>query len=308
VRGYIDARQEAAEAALREFGGDYAATDPERALNDASVDAVFICTWHDTHRPLAVAAAEAGKHILIEKPLALTVEDARAIEETVNRAGVTLVVGHKLRHAPVVRAVQELIPQPRILMGQVMDNRWPDDAWFSQPVVGGANVLSQGCHIVDLLHALAGADPVWVAAGGGAMTHPGSENVDQAVATIRYANGAVASAVLGDAGVNPVTSKFFAQVWDAKGKGACLHERCRRADLWGTEPSVLQAAELSPDGEQDPEGDRALLQAFVQAVREGGTALPGAREGRITTQTMEAIVRSIRTGAAQEIRSYDEVR
>jgi 1,5-anhydro-D-fructose reductase (1,5-anhydro-D-mannitol-forming) len=302
MRAFADARQEAADAALREFGGDYATTDPEKILRDSSLDAVFICTWHDTHRPLAVAAAEAGKHILIEKPLALTVDDARAIEEAVNRAGVTLVIGHKLRHAPVVQAVQELIPNPQILMGQVMDNRWPDDAWYSQPVVGGANVLSQGCHIVDLLHALAGADPVWVAAGGGALTHPGSENVDQAVATIRYSNGAVASAILGDAGGNPVTSKFFAQVWGVSGKGACLHERCRRADLWGMEPSILKAEEVSPDGVEDPEGDRALLKAFVEAARGGGSVLPGAREGRITAQTMEAILKSIRTGEAQEIR------
>ena len=299
--GYVDARIEAAEAARREFGGDYAATDPDRVLGDPDIDAVFICTWHESHRPLAVAAAEAGKQILIEKPLALTAEDARAIEAAVDRAGVTLVIGHKLRWAPVVRAVQERIPRPCVLMGQVMDGRWPDDGWFSQPGIGGANVLSQGCHIIDLLHALAGADPVWAAAGGGAMTHPGSPNIDQAAVTLRYANGAVAAAVIGDAGINPVTSKFFAQVWDAAGRGACLYDRCRRAEFWGGEPKSLSVDDLSTEARADPEGDRALLQAFVRAVRTGERTMPGAREGRITAQTLDAIVSCIRTGAAQAI-------
>ncbi|HOQ28449.1 MAG TPA: Gfo/Idh/MocA family oxidoreductase, partial [Armatimonadota bacterium] len=68
---YVDKVEDAAEAALKQFGGDYATTDVETLLCDDSVDAVYICTRHDSHASLAIAAARAGKHILIEKPLAL---------------------------------------------------------------------------------------------------------------------------------------------------------------------------------------------------------------------------------------------
>jgi predicted dehydrogenase len=281
---------------LREFGGEYATSDPMQILGDDEIDAVFICTWHDSHRPLATAAAHAGKHILLEKPLALTVDDARAIESAVQQAGVILMLGHKLRWAPVVRTVQELIPRPQFLMGQVMDHRWPDESWASQPDIGGANVLSQGCHIIDLLHALAGSDPVWVAGAGGSITHPDSPLVDQASALIRYENGVVATALMGDAGVNPVTSKFFAQVWDAEGRGACLYDRCRKAKLWGLDRDEIHAEDLSPEAREDPEGDHALFRAFIRAIQDRHPVPPGVVEGRITTETLQAVIQSIHTG------------
>src|SRR5690606_8514815 len=70
---YADVREEAAQARLDEFGGDYATADADKLLDDDSIDAIYICTQHDSHASLAIAAAKAGKHIMIEKPLALSI-------------------------------------------------------------------------------------------------------------------------------------------------------------------------------------------------------------------------------------------
>lgn len=76
---YCDLHGERAESFLRDYGGSYAATSPGRLLDDPAINALYICTHHDTHTPLAVAACEAGKNVMMEKPLALTVDECTEI-------------------------------------------------------------------------------------------------------------------------------------------------------------------------------------------------------------------------------------
>ena len=80
---YADVNQAAAGALLDEFGGRYATGDVGRVLGDDAIDAVYICTRHDSHAPLAIAAAGAGKHVMMEKPLALTAESCEQMAEAV---------------------------------------------------------------------------------------------------------------------------------------------------------------------------------------------------------------------------------
>jgi len=139
---YADIREEAARAFLDKFGGEYATADVAKLLADDRIDAVYICTRHDSHAQLAIAAARAGKHIFIEKPLALTLADCEAMAEEVAKAGVVLMPAYKLRFYPLIRKAHEFLPQPQVVAGQVMDNRWGDDNWAQDPVQGGANVHS----------------------------------------------------------------------------------------------------------------------------------------------------------------------
>ena len=110
--GYVDAVEEAAASACQEFGGRYHTTDVETVWRDDGIDAVLIATHHDSHTPLAIQAAAAGKHIFLEKPMALTIEECLEIEEAVASAGVKLMVGFKFRFAPLVAKVKEVISRP----------------------------------------------------------------------------------------------------------------------------------------------------------------------------------------------------
>ncbi|NUQ02220.1 MAG: Gfo/Idh/MocA family oxidoreductase [Armatimonadetes bacterium] len=303
VVAFADVNRAGAETALAEFGGDYATAEIERIWADESLEAVVIATWHDTHTPFCQAAAAAGKHIFIEKPLALTVAECEAIGESVRRAGVKLVAGFKLDFCPVVRAVKERVGTPWLLTGQMMDNPWPTTHWATQPGTGGGNVLSQGCHTADLLRFLAGAEPVKVAGFGGTFSGQHPAVIDNVVASIAYANGAVASLVQGDLGENRQLSKFFFQVWGRDGAWAHLDTRLHRAVVYrrGAEPEEIVAAQLGSDDRLVIEGDYGVLRAFVEAVKGDGPAEPGVLAGTQATRTITGIFESIRTGQVVEL-------
>ena len=193
LHGYADVFPEAATGFLNEFGGAYATAHANDILADDAIDAVLISTHHDTHVTLGVAAAEAGKHILMEKPMSMTVTQCDAVVEAVDRAGVRLMTGFKLRFAPLI---QETKPAG----AGAVPAGGPDDVLpLGRYELGGrsgqgrrANILSQGCHTFDLICYLAGAEPVEVFAVGGNYTHENKTYPDNLAGIIRFANGAAA--------------------------------------------------------------------------------------------------------------------
>ena len=84
------------------YGGKYSCDDAERVIGDPSIDAIYITTWHDSHADLAIRAACAGKHVMIEKPLALSVAECQAIGRAVDETGIKLMVAFKMRYYELV--------------------------------------------------------------------------------------------------------------------------------------------------------------------------------------------------------------
>jgi len=160
--------------------------------------------------------------------LAMTLEDCGAIAETVLRTGVYLMPAFKMRYYPLIQAARKFIPCPQVLVGQMMDSRWPDEVWYQDPVQGGGNVHSQGCHMTDLLRFLAGSEPRRIFAVGGTLTHPAHPCIDQCVANIQFENGHVASWIQGDVALGPFTSKFFVELF-GDGKSVQVYDRFRKA-------------------------------------------------------------------------------
>lgn len=223
IVAYCDVNQANAEKFRAEFKGEYATTDPERIFSDPTLDVVYITTWHDTHADFCIRAANAGKHILVEKPLALTVEECRKVGKAVKRNGVKLFTAFKMRYYDMILKARELIPNPILVTMQMMDNRWADDSWASDPIKGGGNVLSQGCHSCDILRFVARSEPIEVyAAGANYYTKTGV--IDNLCATFRFENGVAGSWVQGDANCPPLVSKFFMQIF-AENKSITLNDR-----------------------------------------------------------------------------------
>jgi predicted dehydrogenase len=185
-----------------------ATNDPLDAIRNPNIDTVYICTYHDTHAVFAIEAARRGKHIFIEKPMAIAEKDCLAIVDAVQKSGVFCMTGFKLHYYSLAKKAKELIGTPLVLSARVIDRRWPDDSWANDPVRGGGNVLSQGCHAVEMLLSLAGSKPVRIFAEGGNLQHPGFDIIDTMSATISFENGAVASLLIGDTGEVPRDGKF----------------------------------------------------------------------------------------------------
>ena len=148
-------------------------THLEPFLADPELDAVYISTTNDKHREEAIAAAKAGKHILCEKPLALTVEDAQAMIDAANAAGVVIATNHHLRNMETHRAIKDVIKSGQL--GHVTSARisftvdLPGDLarWrLNDPKTGAGVVLDLTVHDMDLLRFYFDADPVSVTAMG----------------------------------------------------------------------------------------------------------------------------------------------
>ncbi len=204
----------AVKAAAHQYGWAEAATDWEAVVARDDVDLVDICTPGDTHAEIALAALAAGKHVLVEKPLANTVAEGErmvAAAATARASGVRSVVGFNYRRVPAIALARELIADGRI--GSVRQVRaaylqdWLADAaapmtWRLRKDSAGSGALGDlGSHVVDLVQHLLG-EPV-VGASGHLRTFvpsrpgpAGDEQVtvdDAAWATLRTRSGAVAS-------------------------------------------------------------------------------------------------------------------
>jgi predicted dehydrogenase len=189
-----------AEAKAREVGidpatiGIYDAIDD--LLNDPNVDALSITTPHDRHAADVIAAANAGKHCLVEKPIAISVDELDAMDAAVTEAGIRTVCGFVLRFNPATLATKALIEQG--MLGDVLyvqTDYWHNPEQSGYP--GSENHLTKmdasamilgGCHAVDLARYLMGSDIVEVSALG----FTGADNpkhIPGQAAIVRFANG-----------------------------------------------------------------------------------------------------------------------
>ena len=186
----------AAEQFAQEHGGS-AYSDWRQLLADPKVDAVVIATPHHLHEEIAIGAAEAGKHILLEKPMAPTTRACGAINAAVAKAGVKLMVGHVMHFAlPCLRAKAILdsgvIGKP-VLGSSWMIKLWMESNrrdWHKNTASGGGMLMTAGIHALDRLVWLMGQDVVGVNALAGTFFHE-QEADDSALIGLRFGNGGI---------------------------------------------------------------------------------------------------------------------
>ena len=130
IRGLADIDPAKAEGYRETYGGEYVTDDPERIFQDPDIDAVLITTWHDTHAPFSLRAMENGKHVLIEKPMAMTREECDAILAAEERTGLKYMVAFRCRFAKGARDVKREIPNPNNVIAHARtDGIWPEGLW-----------------------------------------------------------------------------------------------------------------------------------------------------------------------------------
>jgi predicted dehydrogenase/threonine dehydrogenase-like Zn-dependent dehydrogenase len=202
LAGVVSANGASARQLSEKSGGGFAGTDLEEALARPEVDAVLIATRHRLHVPQALAAIRSGKHVLIEKPLAIDAEGLRALAAALREHPVRLAVGFNRRHAPLGRDLRRLCAERQgPLHGTYRMNagRLPPQHWINDPEEGG-RVAGEACHAFDFANYLVGADPVAVQ---GMRVRSGDRAVhedDNVTATVRYADGSLFTVLYSTAG------------------------------------------------------------------------------------------------------------
>jgi predicted dehydrogenase/threonine dehydrogenase-like Zn-dependent dehydrogenase len=180
----------------RKNGFECTSTDIDEILSDAETNAVVIATRHNAHARQVCAALKAGKHVFVEKPLALNREQldeiASAYQVANAKARTILTVGFNRRFAPQVMRMKGLldnVAEPKSFIVTVNAGAIPADHWTQDPEVGGGRIIGEACHFVDLLRYLVGHSITGVQAtmiGGGSAR---SVHNDKVSFTLRFADG-----------------------------------------------------------------------------------------------------------------------
>ena len=184
-----------AQAFAKSAGVEAVYTDLDDMLRNADIDAVDICTGHGQHAEQAIAAAAAGKHVLVEKTMANTGDECREMIETADKAGVTLMVAQMVRFSPETSAVKRFIDAGKL--GEIQACRThvimtgPKKSWMNDAEAGGGVLMLNTIHHVDVLRYYIGN--VKRVFGIRKSVQPQMENgaEDLCAATLEFENGAI---------------------------------------------------------------------------------------------------------------------
>jgi predicted dehydrogenase len=252
-----DAAPGRAAGVARVHGIPASATDYRAVLDDPAVDAVDICTPNRSHREIAVAAAQAGKHVFLEKPIALTLEDADAIIAACGDAGVKLMVGQSQRFEAIHRELHALVRSgeigaPRHLTTFTCEGYfWPGGwrAWQHDPRQSAGNLVHNGIHDLDLMTWIVGEAPISLYARGVKLGSPELDTFDSYQIALSFPSGVTTLSVLGYSAVPP--GGLLRSVLAIGSKGEARYETLADGAWWqaaGADHSVLPGPWLY-DGE-----------------------------------------------------------
>ena len=276
--------------AQRKFGFTTASTDADSVFEDRSLDAIFIVTRHATHARLVCRALETGKAVFVEKPLALTREEADQIAEVVEKTGNDrLMVGFNRRFAPLLRAMKkDFGATAGTSATRYLVNAGPlaKDSWYLNEEAEGSRFTGEGGHFIDTLSWWADSPAAEVYAVRG----PEKGDVQ---ATLRFADGAAGTiAYLAGGSV-----RYPKETMDATGGGRSGRlDNFRSAAVWtGRGKSTRKAR-----GGQD-KGQRSELAEFVEAVRTGASMPISIDSLLATTRATIAVGESLLSGRPERV-------
>ncbi|NMA12652.1 MAG: Gfo/Idh/MocA family oxidoreductase [Chloroflexi bacterium] len=309
-------------------------SDVQKMIRENGLNAVSVCTPHPAHKDMIVAAAEAGAHVICEKPLAPNLKDCDEAIAACDKAGVKLAVISQRRYYPpvqrMVKAINEgKIGKPIIGTMEVLGWRSPEyylmDGWRGKwKEEGGGVMVNQTPHQLDLLQWIMG-DIDELFGYWDNFNHPTVEVEDTALAVLRFKNGSIGHFFVSNS-VNPgLWGKI--RIFGDKGtvvsaqveggssfvSGVTTKVEPAYTDLWTvqTEPGELEQWKLS-DTEVFETHDpmtyfhRLQIADFLGAIRENRKPLVDGREGRKTVEMFVAVYRSQRDGNPIKFPLQDE--
>jgi predicted dehydrogenase len=286
--------------------GSAAYTDYHALLDRADVDVVSVCVPSGLHAQVAIDALQAGKHVLVEKPIAITLEDAdrmiAAAETTGRKLGVVL----QNRYNHPLQALRSAIDAGklgRLHLGSACV-RWYrpqsyyEDGWHGTWAMDGGALMNQSIHHIDALQWLMG--PVQSVYAYAATRAHAMEAEDVGVAVVRFVDGALAT-IEGSTLTWPQNLEGSVAVFGEHGSVKIGGTALNRIELWKVEGELEQEAELLTSQRVDPPSvygysHREVLRDFVQAVRQDREPDTPGREARKSLALVLAIYESARQG------------
>lgn len=290
----IDATR--AQERAEQFGAPMWFTDPEEMLRRDDIQVVSICTPPFTHAELAIAALEAGKHVLVEKPMCCSLEEADRMIAMASKGDRLLGVVFQWRSTIEFQRMKALLEEKklgRLILAHMVSLWWRTVAYFQVWWRGtwekecGGSLISHAIHHLDLLLALMG-DPVRVSAEAGVYAHP-IETEDALAATLRFKDGAL-GVILSSTATYP--QEYRLTIYGELGS-VTMPWRLNAVD-----PNYQSELEewISQIPRPEHGGHIAIIIDFLDALQGGRRPLVDGQEGRRSIELAIATYKSALTG------------
>jgi predicted dehydrogenase len=181
-----------AQHAGKKFGFQSATSNEDEIINDPNINTVAILTRHNTHAELVVKALKAGKHVFVEKPLAINSKQLEQVKKVLSSTDCLLLAGFNRRFSPLARQLQSLISnlqEAKYIHYRVNAGTIPLNHWTQDPEIGGGRIIGEACHFVDFITFLVGAPPISVTAH--ALPDHGKYREDNVSMTFTFSDGSI---------------------------------------------------------------------------------------------------------------------
>jgi predicted dehydrogenase len=307
----VDTSPERREAAARRYGAR-ATARIEEALADPAVEAVDLCLPHNLHAPVAVQALDAQRHVLCEKPLAMSLEEADAMIEAADRAGRVLMVAENVWFEAGLLKIRELLASGAI--GTVSLVQISRDVWTSeedlaerpwsqwQKTAGGGIMIFGGVHDFEKARMLFG-EISHLSAARAPQRLAGMEGDDTSVALMRFTSGAVGTMVESFSAMTPVTSSG-AELHTLRvdgSRGSIMYEGGGQVHVFSS-PAATRASSVAGTVEiAENDTFRAEIEHFFDCIRSGREPVTSARSQRRPLELVLAAYRSMDEGGMRMI-------
>ncbi|MCM3901732.1 MAG: Gfo/Idh/MocA family oxidoreductase, partial [Pyrinomonadaceae bacterium] len=268
----------------RRFGASYCSSDYDAILKDHEIDIVLILSRNQDHASQAVAALRAGKHVFLEKPMALTVEECREINRAVKESGRQLTVGFNRRFAPFYREQKHQLARrtgPAVINCRVNSPGISGSYWMADPSIGGA-ILGEACHFADLMYWLLESEPLSVAAYSLPTDQKEPVGQNNMAASFRFADGSIGNLT-------------YCTVGSKKSAGERVEVFAQGV---GVETADFKRLSIKTSIEQNrslwwgEKGYKAQLESFIDGIRKGippeVTFIDGARATIVCLRMLES--------------------
>lgn len=272
-------------ALAQKYGFSHSTTDYQSILNDDEVDLVLITTRHNQHAPMVIETLEAGKHVFVEKPLALDTNELNKIIEVQQQSGKTVSVGFNRRFSPHTEKMKSLLGNaPMNVIATMNAGFIPPDVWVHDLRIGGGRIVGEACHFIDLISFLTGSKVTAVCMN--AMGVNPVASTDNASILLRYENGST-GVVNYFANGSKTYSKERVEVYSQE--RTLIMDNFRKTVGYGFKGFSKFKTSLD-------KGHRNQFFKLVQSVKDGGEELIPFDELINTTRASFAALESLKTG------------
>jgi predicted dehydrogenase/threonine dehydrogenase-like Zn-dependent dehydrogenase len=277
----------------QKFGFNKASSEADEIFNNPEINTVFIATPHNTHALYTMQALDAGKHVFVEKPLAMNYEELQAVKECYNRNNSQLMVGFNRRFSPLSIKIKEAFQnndEPKVVHIRVNAGFISKDHWIQNPQIGGGRIIGEMCHFIDLMQYFTDARPTQVYAQAIKTSNQALTPEDNISITVTFDDGSIGNLVYlanGDKSLPKELIEVF-----SGGITGRIHD-FRKGDLHIK--NKQQPIKL------DGKGHKQEVLSFLNSVKNGQPNALSFESIYYTTLTTFKIIDALQTGLPQSI-------